>query len=111
MSRAAAAADVFHAVADPTRRQILDRLKMGTAPVHELCVGLTISRPAVSKHLRVLRDAHLVRERRDGRERVYEIDPTPLRDLASWVEGYRSFWATNLASLKAFVEAEVKKGK
>lgn len=110
MSRVAAATDVFHAIADPTRRVILDRLKMGTAPVHELCTGLTISRPAVSKHLRVLKDAHLVRERRDGRERVYELDPTPLRDIASWIEGYRAFWALNLQSLKAFVEAEVRKG-
>lgn len=110
MSRVAAATDVFHAIADPTRRRILDRLKMGTAPVHELCVGLTISRPAVSKHLRVLREAHLVRERRDGRERVYELDPAPLRDLASWIEGYRSFWSLNLQSLKAFVEADGKKG-
>lgn len=110
MSRASAAEDVFHAIADPTRRRILDRLRMGTAPVHELCVGLTISRPAVSKHLRVLREAHLVRERRDGRERHYELDPAPLRDIASWIEGYRAFWAVNLQSLKAFVEAEVRKG-
>jgi DNA-binding transcriptional ArsR family regulator len=104
MSRIAAATDVFHAVSDPTRRAILDRLKMGTAPVHELAEGLPISRPAVSKHLRVLREAHLVRERRDGRERVYELNPVPLRDLASWVEGYRAFWSMNLQNLKRFVE-------
>lgn len=109
MSRVSAATDVFHAIADPTRRRILDRLRMGTAPVHELCAGLTISRPAVSKHLRVLREAHLVRERREGRERVYELDPAPLRDIGSWIEGYRSFWALNLQSLKAFVESEVKR--
>jgi DNA-binding transcriptional ArsR family regulator len=106
MSRIAAAVDVFHAVADPTRRAILDRLKMGTAPVHELAEGLPISRPAVSKHLRVLRDAHLVREKRDGRERVYELNPGPLRDVASWIEGYRAFWSQNLQSLKAFLEKE-----
>jgi DNA-binding transcriptional ArsR family regulator len=109
MSRNAAASDVFHAVADPTRRAILDRLRVGSAPVHELAEGFPMSRPAISKHLRVLREAHLVRERRDGRERVYEINPGPLRDVAAWIEGYRSFWAQNLASLKAFVEAEVAK--
>ncbi len=111
MSRIAAATDVFHAVSDPTRRVILDRLKMGTAPVHVLAEGLPMSRPAVSKHLRVLRDAHLVRERKEGRERVYELNPQPLRDVASWLEGYRSFWAQNLASLKAFVEAAEAEAK
>lgn len=106
MSRIAAATDVFHAVADPTRRLILDRLKMGNAPVHVLAEGLPMSRPAVSKHLKVLRDANLVRETKEGRERLYALNPQPLRDVASWVEGYRSFWATNLQSLKAFLERE-----
>lgn len=106
MSRIAASMDVFHAVADPTRRLILDRLRLGTAPVHQLAAGLTISRPAVSKHLRVLRDAQLVQEHRDGRERVYALNPGPLRDVASWIEGYRAFWAVNLGNLKAFVEAD-----
>lgn len=107
MSRVAAATDVFYAVADPTRRLLLDRLKLGSAPVHELAEGLPISRPAVSKHLRVLREAHLVRERRDGRERVYEINPAPLRDVAGWLEGYRSFWSRSLGGLKAYLEAEL----
>lgn len=82
-------------VADPTRRAILDRLKLGGAPVHELADGFPVSRPAISKHLRVLREAHLVRERRDGRERIYELNPAPLRDVAGWIEGYRAFWASN----------------
>lgn len=106
MSRSAAATDAFTAVADPTRRQILDRLRVGSAPVHVLAAGLTISRPAVSKHLRVLREAALVRERREGRERVYELTPGPLRDVAGWIEGYRAMWATNLINLKALVESE-----
>jgi DNA-binding transcriptional ArsR family regulator len=106
LSRIAAATDVFHAVADPTRRLLLDRLKMGSAPVHVLAEGLPMSRPAVSKHLKVLRDAHLVRETKDGRERLYELNPQPLRDVASWIESYRTFWATNLGSLKAFLERE-----
>jgi DNA-binding transcriptional ArsR family regulator len=66
-----------------------------------------MTRPAVSKHLRVLRDAQLVREDReggDGRQRVYRLTPGPLRDLSQWVESYRSFWPTNLLSLKRHLE-------
>ena len=100
MSRAAASTDVFHAVADPTRRAILDRLRAEAAPVAELAAGFDMSRPAVSKHLRVLRNAGLVRERREGRRRIYQLNPGPLRDVAQWVESYRSFWAANLMSLK-----------
>lgn len=106
MHRAAAAEDVFRAIADPTRRAILDRLRVGEAPANDLAAGFDISRPAVSKHLRVLRDASLVRERRQGRQRVYQLTPAPLRDVVSWVESYRAFWAVNLAALKRFVEEE-----
>ena len=83
--------DPFHAVADPTRRAILDRLRSGGAPVAELAAGFEISRPAVSKHLRVLREARLVRERRggdDGRQRVYELTAAPLRQVAQWATAY-----------------------
>jgi DNA-binding transcriptional ArsR family regulator len=106
MNRAGAAEDVFRAIADPTRRAILDRLRVGEAPANDLAAGFDISRPAVSKHLRVLRQASLVRERRAGRQRVYQLTPAPLRDVVSWVEGYRAYWAANLASLKRFVEEE-----
>jgi len=104
MSRAAATEDVFRAVSDPTRRLILDRLLQGDAPVHELAVGIAMTRPAISKHLRVLREAALVREERVGRQRVYTLDPAPLRDVAAWLDGYRAFWQSNLTSLKRFVE-------
>lgn len=99
--------DPFHAVADPTRRAILGRLRRGEAPVAELAAGFAMSRPAVSKHLRVLREARLVRERRggsDGRQRVYRLTPQPLREIARWVEGYQEFWPANLASLKRHLE-------
>ena len=62
--------------------------------------------PAISKHLRLLRRAHLVREHREGRNRVYELNPEPLRAVDSWIEQYRVFWLANLNSLKSFVEAE-----
>ena len=65
-----------------------------------------VSRPAISKHLRLLRRAHLVREHREGRHRVYELNPEPLRAVDSWIEQYRSFWSASLANLKAFVESE-----
>lgn len=107
MPRAAASADPFHAVADPTRRAILDRLRGGEAPVTALAAGFAMSRPAVSRHLRVLRDAGLVRERRggtDARERVYELTPAPLRAVADWAQAYQAFWPANLASLKHHLE-------
>ena len=104
MSRSAAAADAFHAVADPTRRAILDRLRGGSAPVTEIAAGFKMSRPAVSKHLRVLREARLVAEKRDGRQRVYELTPGPLLTCAHWLEGYRHFWQVNLFNLKRHVE-------
>ena len=96
--------DVYRAIADPTRRAILDHLRAGPAPVNSLASRFSQSRPAISKHLRVLRSAHLVRERRCGRERRYSLEPEPLRDVARWIEEYRAFWQTNLNSLKRHLE-------
>lgn len=104
MPRALAHADVFRAIADPTRRAILDRLRAGAAPVNALASDFSQSRPAISKHLRVLREARLVREQRVGRERLYLLEPLPLQQVAGWVEGYRSFWAKNLDNLKRHLE-------
>jgi DNA-binding transcriptional ArsR family regulator len=106
MHRSAAHADVYHAVADPTRRAILDRLRRGGSPVSELAAGFRMTRPAVSKHLGILRRARLVRERRDGRQRIYQITPAPLEAVAQWVESYRAFWQVNLLSLKRHVEGD-----
>ena len=99
-------ADVFRAIADPTRRAILDRLRAGPAPVNALAGDFEQSRPAISKHLRVLKDAALVTERRQGRERLYELRPRPLQQVAGWVEGYRAFWLTSLNNLKRYLEKE-----
>lgn len=107
MPRARADADVFRAIADPTRRAILDRLREGGAPVHELALGFHMTRPAISKHLRILRAAELVRERKLGRENVYELQPTPLRDVSAWLEGYRAMWQHNLDALKRYVESHL----
>lgn len=104
MSRAAANSDAFHAVADPTRRAILDQLRAGSAAVTDIAANFRMSRPAVSKHLRVLREARLVTEKRDGRQRIYELTPGPLLECAHWLEQYRHFWQVNLLNLKRHLE-------
>jgi len=96
----------FQALADPTRRAVLDLLRRGSQPAGTIAGAFPVSRPAISKHLRLLRRAHLVREHREGRHRVYQLNPEPLRAVDSWLNQYRRFWSANLASLKAFVEAE-----
>src|SRR5215813_9684828 len=104
MSPAKADADVFFVIADPTRRAILDRLRAGPAPVNELAADFAQSRPAISKHLGVLKRSRLVTEEKVGRERLYTLRPAPLQKAASWLEGYRAFWQRNLDSLKRYLE-------
>jgi DNA-binding transcriptional ArsR family regulator len=99
----------FSALADPTRRAVLDLLRGGSQPAGHIAREFPISRPAISKHLRLLRRAHLVEERREGRLRVYHLNPEPLRSVDSWLDQYRAFWTNNLANLKAFVETEYAK--
>src|SRR5213076_2884478 len=96
----------FQALADPTRRAVLDLLRAGTRPAGEIARAFPISRPAISKHLKILRRAHLVDERREGRHRLYQLNPEPLKSVDSWLEQYRTFWTASLNNLKAFVEAE-----
>lgn len=104
MSATADATHVFRALADPTRRRILDRLRQAPLPVGVLAVEFPMSRPAISKHLRLLRQAHLVRERREGRQRVYALDPRPLLAVDGWLEGYRRELRSSLERLKRHVE-------
>jgi DNA-binding transcriptional ArsR family regulator len=98
--------EAFHALADPTRRAVLDLLRRGSRPAGDIARSFPISRPAISRHLRQLRRAHLVVEHRRGRHRYYHLNPEPLKAVDSWLEQYRSFWQSSLASLKAFVEQE-----
>src|SRR5690348_18467132 len=72
---------VFNALADPTRRAVLDLLRAGSRPAGDIARAFTVSRPAVSKHLSILRRAHLVEERREGRHRLYQLNPEPLREV------------------------------
>lgn len=96
----------FAALADPTRRAILARLARGEAQVGELARPFEMSRPAISKHLRVLERAGLVRSTREGRVTRCELDALPMRDAAEWVERYRRFWETQLESLSRYLEEE-----
>src|ERR1700730_139597 len=96
----------FQALADPTRRAVLDLWRLGSQPAVQLADAFPVSRPAISKHLRLLRRAHLVREHREGRHRVYQLNPEPLRAVDSRCELYRQSWTTSLNNLKSFVESE-----
>lgn len=93
---------VLDALGDPTRRAILERLRDGPGAVTEIAGGLPVSRPAVSQHLRVLREAGLVSERRDGTRRIYRLEPAGLSDLRAYLA---SFWDVALADLKATAES------
>jgi DNA-binding transcriptional ArsR family regulator len=97
---------VFGALADPTRRAVLDLLRQGSLPAGRIAEAFPVSRPAISKHLRLLRRAHLVQERREGRHRYYQLNPAPLKTVDDWLSHYRKFWQMSLSSLKDFVEAE-----
>jgi len=95
----------FRAVADPTRRAVLDLLRQGRLPAGRIAKAFPVSRPAISKHLRVLRQARLVRVQRAGRQRWFELNPGPLRLVDLWLSRYRDFWQNELLNLKDFVEA------
>lgn len=98
--------DVFQAIADPTRRQLLQLLGDKDMAVTVLSGHFPISRTAVSKHLRILSDAGLVRERKVGRETRYSLQPEPLLELKRWLAYYERFWDNKLTALKQFVEAD-----
>ena len=104
MHRAHANADVFRAIADPTRRAILNRLREGPSPVHALAAEFSQSRPAISKHLRVLREAQVITEHREGRLRVYQVEAAALKPIDEWIAGYRTMWQGSLLRLKTYLE-------
>jgi len=98
--------DTLIALADPTRRAILRRLSKGEARVTELALPFDMSLNSVSKHIRMLERARLVRRRRAGREHLLSFNAKPLDDLAAWVESQRAFWAASLDALEAALHAE-----
>lgn len=96
--------DVFLAIAHPVRRALLDRLRHGEQPVLALAAPFDMTLPAVSQQLRVLRRADLVRERRDGRQRYYRLNPEPLKDVRDWMRLYERFWTTRLRRLAHYLD-------
>jgi DNA-binding transcriptional ArsR family regulator len=91
---------MFEVVAEPNRRKLLDLLRDEERPVGELVAALGISQPAVSKHLRLLRDAGLVEVRADGQRRLYRLCPEPLREIDEWLTPYRAAWGDRLEALE-----------
>ncbi len=100
------AAHAFAALADPTRRAVFERLARGPRAVGELAKGLPVSRPAVSQHLAVLKEAGLVKDQADGTRRLYRIDPAGLGVIRAWLD---RFWEDSLASFKTELEAAMRK--
>ena len=98
--------NVFSALADPTRRAILARLAEGESSVGELAEPFDISLPAISRHLRVLRNAGLVLRHKDGRVRRCALDAAPLKAASDWVETYRRFWDDQFDALAEYLERE-----
>src|SRR3989337_4059378 len=94
------------ALADPTRRAILRRLTKGEARVTEIAAPFALSLNAVSKHIRLLERARLVERRRSGREHFLSFNPTPLDDVAAWIEAQRAFWTARLDALDAMLKVE-----
>ena len=101
-------AHVFDVLADPTRRAILERVGRGPAPVGEIAAGLPVSRPAVSQHLKLLKEAGLVTETASGTRRIYRIDPRGLGAMRDWLD---QFWASSLDNFKLYADAQVKEDK
>ncbi len=102
---------VFGALADPTRRAIVERLTGGEASVGELAEPFDMSLPAISKHLTVLEDAGLLARRKDGRVRHCRLIETPMRDALEWIATYGSFWEDRLDSLDRFLAKSRKGGR
>ncbi len=106
MPQVIASKDVFYAIADPTRRELLDRLRSGEQAATQLCKGLPLSQPALSKHLKVLRRADLVSYQRQGRHRFYRLNPQPLEDVVDWITHYEQFWPAKLDRLGRYLKGQ-----
>ena len=110
MARAATTSDVFNAIAEPQRRQILMLLREGERPVNELAHELGMAQPGTSKHLRVLREVGLVRDRKAGKQRVYGLDACGLQPVHEWTGGFERFWNESFDRLDAYVQ-DLKQAK
>ncbi|WP_127503423.1 ArsR/SmtB family transcription factor [Actinoplanes solisilvae] len=100
--------DALVAIAEPTRRRIVDALRMRACTVSELVAGLGMSQPAVSKHLRVLREAGVVTVEVRAQQRIYRLDPAPFRELDAWLAPYRRMWTHHLAELERHLDSRTR---
>ena len=102
--------DVFQAIADPTRREIIDLLSEQPLNINAVAENFNISRPAISKHMKILTECGLVSIRQEGRERFCKVQLDKLQEVATWAEKYRKFWNGKLDALEVFLQKE-EKGK
>ena len=110
MARAATTSDVFNAIAEPQRREILVLLQAGERPVTELARELGMTQPGASKHLRVLREVGLVQGRKSGKQSLYSIDARGLRPVHEWAGGFERFWNERFDRLDEYVQ-DIKQAK
>jgi DNA-binding transcriptional ArsR family regulator len=108
MARAATTSDVFNAVAEPRRREILTLLVLKELPVGDIVLALRLDQPSVSKHLRVLRDVNLVHVRRNGRHKLYRTNAHAIQPLHAWAETFERYWTHQLGRIKERAEAKMK---
>ncbi len=108
MARAATTSDVFNAVAEPRRREILGLLVLKELPVGDIVALLKLDQPSVSKHLRVLRDVGLVHVRRNGRHKLYRTNAQAIRPLHEWAETFERYWSHQLNRVKERAETKIR---
>ncbi len=111
MTDSAPNASVFHAIADPTRRRILDLLADREMAATAIAEPFAMSQPAVSQHLKVLREAGLVTQKKAGRQRLYKLEPEKLRQVYDWVAHYERFWTDRLSKLGAYLDRQPDESK
>ena len=111
MARAATTSDAFNAIAEPQRREILGLLRFGERPVTDLARDLGMTQPQASKHLRVLRDAGLVRVEQRAQRRIYAVDARPMAELDRWLAPYRRLWNRSLDDLGRHLDAHPEEEK
>lgn len=100
--------EVFEAVSDPTRRRILELLADGEHSAGELGAAFPVTRPAISRHLRILREGGLVECRKDAQRRIYRLNPNPLQEVDAWLDRYRGYWRGNLDKLEDHLRKKTK---
>ncbi|MBK0004994.1 MULTISPECIES: ArsR/SmtB family transcription factor [Priestia] len=111
MTSSAVKHDIFQAIADPTRRKVLELLSEKELPISEITSHFSISRTAIVKHLHILSEADLVYGQKKGREKVYHLQPEPLKEIKDWLSYYEQFWTNKLSILQHIVERDEERNQ